>query len=55
MHHQVRARMHGRQRPDLERIEHAEHVELSFLRKVGGVGEHGEGDLHSRNIDCLES
>ena len=42
----MRARMDGRQRRDLQRVEHAEDVELSFLGQIRRVGEESEGDVH---------
>ena len=39
-------RVHRRKRPDLQRVEHAEDVQLSFLGEIGRVGKNGESDLH---------
>jgi hypothetical protein len=39
--------MHGRQRRDLQRVEDAEDVELSFLRKIRRIGEESERNAHS--------
>ena len=51
----MRARMHRGQRRDLQRVEHAEDVELSFLRQVRRVGEEREGDVHCCNIDRVKA
>ena len=37
-------------RRDLERIEHAQDVELALLRDIGGVGEECEGDMHAQKV-----
>jgi hypothetical protein len=37
--------VHRGQRADLERVEHAEDVELPFLREIRRVGEESEGDV----------
>ena len=42
MHDEVRARMDGRQRRDLQRVEHAQDVELPFLGEIRRVGEERE-------------
>jgi hypothetical protein len=42
MHDEMGARMNGRQRRNLQRIEDAEDVELSFLREIRRVGEQRE-------------
>jgi hypothetical protein len=42
--------MDRRQLADLDGIEDAEDVELSFLGKVGGVGEESVGNAHECNI-----
>jgi hypothetical protein len=44
---EIRPRMHGRQRRDLQRVEDAEDVELSFLRKIRRIGEESERNAHS--------
>jgi len=46
-HDHRRARVHRRQRADLQRVEHAEDVELPFLGDVRGVREESEGDMHA--------
>ena len=46
MHDEMRARMDRGQRRDLQRVEHAEDVELSFLRQVRRVGEQGKRHVH---------
>jgi len=51
MHDEVRPGMDGGQRRHLQRVEHPEDVELSFLREVRRVGEERERHLHIRNID----
>ena len=43
---EVRARMHGGRIAHLQRVEHAQDVELSFLRHIGRVGKQREGDMH---------
>ncbi len=45
------ARVYGRRVAHLQGVEHAEDVQLSFLRHVGGVGEEREGYMHGGNID----
>jgi hypothetical protein len=34
--------MDRREPGNLHCVEHAQHIQLSFLRQVGGVGEYGE-------------
>ena len=46
VHHQGGARMKGRQGAHLQRVEHAEDVELPFLGEVRRVGEKRKGDVH---------
>ena len=43
--------MNGGQRRDLQRVEHAQDVQLPFLGEIRGVGEEREGDVHVCNID----
>jgi hypothetical protein len=47
---EMRSRMNGREARDLNGIENAKHIELSFLRKVGGIGENCEGDVHQVKV-----
>ena len=45
-HDEMRARVNRRQSRHLHRVENSEHIQLSFLRKVGGVCKDGERDVH---------
>ena len=50
-HHEMGARMHRWKSTDSKRVEDAEDVELSFLRKVGAVGEYSERDMHGQKVE----
>jgi len=55
VHDEMRARMYGGKRRDLQRVEHTEDVELPLLRQVRRVGEESERHLHDPNIDGLHT
>lgn len=51
-HDERRPWVDGRQRADLQCVEHAEHVELAFLREVGRIGKQGERDVHDERYSA---
>src|SRR3954463_6047988 len=38
---------------DLQRVEHAKDVELSFLREIRRIGEESEGHVHAANASII--
>lgn len=51
MHHEMRSRVDGGEIENLQRVEHAEDVELPVLGEIRRVGEERKGDVHPCNID----
>lgn len=43
----ARARMYRRESANLERVENSQHIQLSFLRKIGSVCKYCERNVHA--------